>query len=239
MFAEIILNNNAKALNKIFDYEVPIEFEKKVHIGTRVFVPFGKSKTFEDGFIVKLKEISDYANKPIASVQEDYLDETKIELAKLMAQKYFCNLSECIKLMLPPGTASKKLDSRIKEKLGNFVYLAKEIDELEILIENKVIKSEKQIKIIRFLKENDGMYSPDLEAILEVGHGILKTLEKNGYIEYRQEEIKRNPFINKNVKTDKKKKLNEEQLPCYESIKKDIDSNNHSINLIFGITGSR
>ena len=44
MFAEIILNNNAKALNKIFDYEVPKELEKKVHIGARVFVPFGRSK---------------------------------------------------------------------------------------------------------------------------------------------------------------------------------------------------
>ena len=42
-----------------------------------------------------------------------------------MSQKYFCNLSECMKLMLPPGTSSKELENRMKEKTGNFVYLAK------------------------------------------------------------------------------------------------------------------
>ena len=240
MFAEIILNNNAKALNKIFDYEVPVELENKVHIGSRVFVPFGRSKTLEDGFIIGLKENSDYANKPISSCQEqDFISSDRIELAKLMANKYFCNISECMKLMLPPGTASKNLDSRMKEKTGNFVYLIKDKDEIEILIEQKIIKSEKHIRVLRFLYENSGIYSTELESFTDCSHSILKTLEKNGYIEFRKERIKRNPFFNKNINKDEDKIFTEEQQVCFDGIKYSIDHDEYSNNLIYGITGSR
>ena len=65
MIAEIIINSNARALNRIFDYIVPEEFEKEIKIGARVFVPFGNSKKLEDGFVIGLKESSEFANKPI------------------------------------------------------------------------------------------------------------------------------------------------------------------------------
>jgi primosomal protein N' (replication factor Y) len=240
MFAEVILNNNARALNKIFDYEVTKELEEKAHIGARVFVPFGRSKKLEDGFIVDLKEHSDFANKPLSSIEnQDFLTDTKIELAKLMAKKYFCNLSECIKLMLPPGTASNDIDGRMKEKTGNFVYLKKSKDEIEMLIDMKVIKSDKQIRSLKFLYENDGIYAPDLEVLADITHSIIKTLEKNGYIEIREEVIRRNPFLNKKVKKDEPKVLNEEQQECFYGIKYSIDNNIFSHNLIYGITGSR
>lgn len=67
MFAEVIINSNARALNKIFDYIVPNGMEKKIKIGARVFVPFGNGKKLEDGFIVNLKENSEFANKEISS----------------------------------------------------------------------------------------------------------------------------------------------------------------------------
>ena len=239
MFAEIILNNNAKALNKIFDYEVPKELEKKVHIGARVFVPFGRSKALEDGFIINLKENSEYANKKIASMEnQDFMTEEKINLAKLMAKKYFCNISECIKLMLPPGTTSKDIDDRMKEKKGNFVILKKTPEEIEILIDTKKIKSENHIRVLRFLYKNNEIYITDLEALADVSHSIIKTLEKNGYIEIKSEVIKRNPFINKNIKKDSPKILTEEQQVCFDGIKYYIDNNIYSSNLIYGITGS-
>lgn len=239
MIAEIIINNNAKALNKIFDYEIPQELEDRVHVGSRVFVPFGRSKALEDGFVIGIKEESEYANKPIASCEGDFIDSERIELAKLMSNKYFCNISECIKLMLPPGTASKELDNRTKEKTGNFVYLAKTEDEIEVLIEEKVIKSDKHIRVLRFLYENSGIYSADLETFADCSYAILKTLEKKGYIEFRQERMSRNPFINKNIKKDKAKILNDEQQKCFDGIKYSIDNHEFSYNLIYGITGSR
>ena len=62
-----------------------------------------------------------------------------------MARKYFCNISDCIKLMLAPGTWSKDEQNRMKDKKGNFVYLNIEKEELESFISDGKIKRENHI----------------------------------------------------------------------------------------------
>lgn len=63
MFAKVILNNKAKELNKTFDYQIPENLENSVHLGSRVFVSFGKVKT--DGYIIDFSEESDFECKYI------------------------------------------------------------------------------------------------------------------------------------------------------------------------------
>jgi len=240
VIAQIIINSNAKALNRIFDYIVPKELENEIHVGSRVFVPFGNSKKLEDGFVIELKEKSEFANKCVEKIAEEaYLTEDNIVLAKLMARKYFCNISDCIKLMLPPGTCGKTLESRTKEKVGNFVSLKMDIDEISFLIKNEKIKSDKHIRILNFLSENGETYISDLEILTEVNKSIFKTLERNGYVEILEKQIERNPFKHKNIEKDKSKKLTEEQMICFSDISKSIDNNEYSRNLIYGVTGSR
>lgn len=239
MFAEVIINNNARALNRVFDYEVPKNLEKDVFVGARILVPFGVKGKLEDGFIITLKEKSEFANKEISKIIPEFsLDEEKINLAKLMAYKYFCNISDCIKLMLPPGTSSKESNNWQKEKTGRFVYLKMPADQIKELIEEGKITREKHIKVLNFLAENNGIFVSDLEAITDVSSAIIKTLEKNGYIEFVEEQIQRNPFINKNVKRDKPKILTEEQEKAYNSISSYIENNEYKSSLIYGITGS-
>ena len=107
MVAEIIINTNAKQLNKTFDYIIPDQMKNKVTIGSRVFVPFGRIK-LQEGFVIQIKESSEFATKEIIEIEDSILPKEKIELAKLMARKYFCNVSDCIKLMLPPRYIYKK-----------------------------------------------------------------------------------------------------------------------------------
>ena len=155
MIAQVIINSNVKNLNRIFDYNVPSKMQGTICVGDRVLVPFGNKKTYEEGFIVGLKENTQYKVKDIAKIQEGIkLTEENIDLAKLMARRYFCNISDCIKLMLPPGTLNKNIDSRVKDKTLNFVYLKKDIEEIEEDIENKIIKSEKQKRVLYFLIQN-------------------------------------------------------------------------------------
>lgn len=240
MFAEVIINSNARALNRIFDYIVPKEMEDKIKIGSRVLVPFGRGKNLDDGFVINLKDASEFANKEIGRIDfEQSLTEENIVLAKLMARKYFCNISDCIKLMLPPGTSSKNLDNRAKEKTGNFVYLKKDEDEINFLIETGKLKSEKHIKVAKFLLDNDGTYITDLEVLTDVSKAVFKTMEKNGIIEIVEKQIERNPFSHKDIERDQPKKLTDEQSYCFNGIFEDIEFNKYSKNLIYGITGSR
>jgi len=240
MIAEIILNSNAKDLDKTFDYEVKEEMKDKIKIGSCVLVPFGRRKVLEEGFVVGFKESSEYNVKPIEKIEQNlFLNEQKVKIAKWISKRYFCNLSDSIKLMLPPGTTTKNIENRIKEKTNNFVYLKKENDEIEIEIEQGKIKSEKHIRILRFLMENDEITVSDLEMFTDTSRAIIKTLEKNGYIEIIERKVDRDPFLNKEVAKTEKLKLTIEQQKAYEKIEEAIEDRMNTEFLIFGVTGSR
>ena len=240
MIAEIILNSNAKDLDRTFDYSVPKELEDKMKIGSRVLVPFGKRKILEEGFVVNLKETTEFDTKDIVKVEENpFMDDKKVELAKWISKRYFANLSDSLKLMLPPGTTTKKQENRIKEKTDKFVYLKKLQEEIIFEIDTKKLKSEKQIRILKFLLQNDGIIVSDLEAFTDTSRNIMKTLEKNGYIEIVEKQIDRNPILNKKVDKTNKLEFTEEQKEAYKKIEKAIDSGKFSEFLLFGITGSR
>ena len=239
MIAQIIINSNVKNLNKIFDYNVPTDLEGTICVGDRVLVPFGNKKTFEEGFVIGLKEKTEYKVKDIVKIQNEIkLTKENIELAKLMAKRYFCNISDCIKLMLPPGTISKNIENRIKDKKQRFVYLKKDIEEIEQEIESKIIKSEKQKRVLNFLIQNDGIQTTDLEVITDTTSAILKTLQNKEYIEIIEQEVERNPFINKNIEKTNKLKLTPEQKEAFEKIEKEIKKENYKEFLLYGVTGS-
>ena len=133
MIAEVIINSNVKSLNKTIDYNIPISMEEKINIGSRVLVKFGNIKQLEEGFVVNIKESSEFEVKDIAVVEEkDFIDKPKVELAQWMAYRYFCNVSDCIKLMLPPGTGTKDLQKRVKEKSLNSVRILKNSVEITL-----------------------------------------------------------------------------------------------------------
>lgn len=234
MIAEVIINTIAKQLNQKYDYIIPNDMLKNIQIGARVFVPFGRKKQ-EEGFVIGIKEESKFANKEIIKIEDKILDKENIELAKLMSKRYFCNISDCIRLMLPPGNSTKKLDNRIKEKTGKFVYLKKDIEEVEFDIEKDIIKSEKQKRVLNFLFDNNGIHILDLELLTDTSRNIIKTLEKNGYIEVIENKIERNPFIHKKISKDKPLILTQEQEQAY----KKISQSKYNEFLIYGVTGSR
>ncbi len=239
MIVEVIINSNVKNLNRIFDYNVPIDIENDIKIGRRVFVPFGNMKEPQEGFIIGIKEKSEYEIKDILSIQkENSIEEDKIILAKLMARKYFCNISDCIKLMLPPGTTTKNIENRIKGKSARFIYLLKTEEEINEDIENNVIKSEKQKRILKFLLDNEEVSSIDLETFTDTTSANIKVLEKKGYIEIIEKTVERNPFINKNIIPTTNLTLTDEQKKAFDEISTSIKNNTFEEYLIFGVTGS-
>ena len=237
MIAEIVINRSAKRLNRTFDYNIPKDLEELIMIGSTVLVPFGKSSSLEEGYVINIKEKTTYEVKDIAKIKHN-LTEQQIELAKWMAKRYFCNISDCIKQMLTPGTKSKKQENNIQDKTINVVYLKKEIDEIQFDIEMEKIKSEKQKKILQFLKSNDGVTVPEIEMFTGGTRAIVKTLEKNGYVEIVEKKIERDPLVNKKVEKTENLKLTEEQQKAYDLVSQKIQQEQYEQFLLYGVTGS-
>ena len=237
MVAEVIINSTAKKLNRTFDYNIPAEMQELVQIGSKVLVPFGRFKQLEEAHVVKIKEKSEYEIKDIAKVETGLTDK-QIKLANWIAKRYFCNVSECIKLMQTPGTKAKDVNKRIQDKKINVVYLKKTIQEIDFDIETKVLKSEKQIKILNFVKKNEGCTIPEIEMFTDCSRAIANTLIKNGYLEVSEKKIERNPLQNKQIENTSKLKLTEEQQYAYEQVAYIIDNNEYNQFLLYGVTGS-
>ena len=237
MVAEVIINRTAKKLNTTFDYNIPKELEDYIVIGSKVLVPFGKGEKLEEGFVIKIKEKSEYQIKDIKKI-EDNLTDKQIALAKWMAKRYFCNISDCIKLMLTPGTRTKNKEKRIQDKTINMIYLGKDIEEIDYDIEIGKIKSEKQKRILEFIKNNEGSTIQEIEMFTDCSRAIINTLIKNGYLEIIEKKVERDPLVNKVANKTNKLVLTDEQKTAYEKVKKAIDKNVYEQFLLYGVTGS-
>ena len=237
MVAEVIINRTAKKLNKTFDYNIPIDIEEYITVGSKVLVPFGNGKTLEEGFVIKIKEKSEYEIKDIVKI-EDNLEIKQIELARWMAKRYFCNVSDCIKLMLTPGTRTRNKEKRVQSKKINTIYLKKDIEQIEFEIQTKKIKSEKQIKVLEFIKDNEGATLQEIELFTDCSKAIVNTLIKNDYLEIVEKIIERDPLQNKKISKSEKLELTLEQKNAYESVEKAINKNIYKTFLLYGVTGS-
>ena len=230
MIAEVIIDNKAKQLNRKFDYKIPENLEDLIEIGSRVLVPFANFKTLEQGYVINIKEKTEYEVKEISGLEEN-LPEEKIELARWMARKYFCNVSECIKLMLTPGTRNKDTNKRTTEKKMNFIYLEKETN-------NEPLRGEKQKKALEFITKNEGLTIKEIIEFAGVTRTTINSLIDKKYIKIEQKKVERNPLAFKNEEKNNKLELTDEQEIAYRSVEKAIEEIRFEEFLLYGVTGS-
>ena len=232
MVAEVIIDTSVKSLNKTFDYEIPTDLSDKVIVGSRVFVPFGNQKNLEEGIVVKIKEMSEYKVKEIKGLQKEQIKSEYISLAKWMSYRYFCNIAECLKLMLPPGRTAKDITKRVNEKTVNCFELNKSEDEIREALDNNLIRSEKQKNVLEYLLNNGKSTMSDIQLFNDASLAVVNSLVKKGFVRKEIEKVSRNPFVHKiGVKSVDLELTNEQQL-AYNSIK------NSGEYLLYGITGS-
>ncbi|MBO5178842.1 MAG: primosomal protein N' [Clostridia bacterium] len=223
MIAEVIVNSSVNKLNKTFDYEVPEGINAK--IGMRVLVPFSNRKKLEIGYIIGLKETTDYKCKPISKIVDEVFDEYKFEIIKWMANRYFCNISDVLKLFTPPGTGNN-LD-KVKIKTEKWVELCDGVD-----VES--IKSDKQKRIVEFLLDNKEAPVSEVLMFTDTTSAVMKTLEKNQIVSFFESEVQRDPFLHKVVERTQKLSLTDEQDKVFKS----IVTNKFDEYLLYGVTGS-
>ena len=125
MFAEIIIDQDAIALDRVFEYIIPDDLD--VSIGMRVYVPFGKR--ILQGYIINIKDSCEYDKnklKPIISKIEDFsaIKPEMLELMKFMAKKNHLKLASILRLFLP----AEMREGKVKELFETFYCINNEVD---------------------------------------------------------------------------------------------------------------
>lgn len=106
MFAQVYIDSNTTAIDRVYDYLVPEALKDVIKTAMRVAVPFGRGNRLCGAFVVglsdesgcdtdKLKYISHLIDTQPATT--DYL----IETAKFMRENYFCTYAEALRTVVP------------------------------------------------------------------------------------------------------------------------------------------
>lgn len=253
MFIKVILDNKTLDLNKTFDYIVPESFKEKVHIGSRVFVPFGRGNIKKAAYVIDLVDESEYATKEMLEILEgELLSENMIRLAKMMSKRYFCNISSCLKIMINPGNRNPEAKG-LKEKTKRYILLNHaEIENLKSLRTKKDIEKNslpgitaKQMAILDYFystnKEEEEIEEKLLSAEANVSMNIINRLvDKNILIkiEKKEEPLGADLINTISRKEDQKKILTKEQENIFSYLKTSADKAEYEEILLHGITGS-
>ncbi|NOX61687.1 MAG: primosomal protein N' [Chloroflexi bacterium] len=95
--------------SQVFTYGILREQAGRVKPGQVWWVPFGKSK--QQGVVLRLSHEAprDFAVKPLSEpvMDEPALTAAQLELALWLSRRYLAPLSECMRLILPPGFGAR------------------------------------------------------------------------------------------------------------------------------------
>ncbi|MBQ9024250.1 MAG: primosomal protein N' [Bacilli bacterium] len=221
MVVSVLVEISFNKQEKTFDYLVPDNLVNDIQIGKRVLVPFGKQKL--EGFIMDIKENSDYELKEIITIidKEPILTQELLTLGKEIQKEILCNLISIYQTMLPKGYKAKNKDN-INIKYNKYIKIINKEKAIDFI---NTSKAKKQIQIVEDLlnkeKELKNKYSNNL---------IKELLNKDIIIEEKEEIYRIN--INEDIKPIVN--LNPYQIEA----KNKIDNSNKDVILLHGITGS-
>lgn len=221
MIISVLVEISINKKEKTFDYLVPDEMKNMIQIGKRVLVPFGAQKL--EGFIIDIKNKSEYDLKPIIKVidTEPILTEELLKLGKEISDDIVCNLIKIYQTMLPAGyKASNKTNMTIKE--DKYIRLVSKDIGCDFI---KSSKAKKQIEIVNDLLENNMVLKNKYS-----NNTIKSLLDKEIIVEEKKEKYR----IDNTCEIEELKKLNSYQLDSYNKIK----NSSKDVVLLHGVTGS-
>ncbi|NMB00986.1 MAG: primosomal protein N' [Firmicutes bacterium] len=229
LYAGVIVDIRAEAVNRVFQYAVPPHLNGQIQIGHRVLVPFGRRKL--EGYVIELShklEIEEHKLREIL----DLLDPTPIilpslvELAHWMAQKYVGLFSEALQYMLPPAFRYGK--ERVGAKTGQVVTLLVEDPELR---KNAVA----QRRVVDVLKTKRQILASELITLTNTSYATLQALERQGVISLSLTRLERN--VEWALVPDPEVTLTDQQRAAVDLVLTELQGERRPV-LLHGVTGS-
>ena len=247
MFADIIIDIVHEAVDRIFEYRIPVHMESRAALGKTVLIPFGAGNRTRTGYIVGMKEIPDYDPaliKDIIDIRENEIESQRrlIELAVFMKQEYGCTMIQAMKTVLP---VQEKMN-REESKTVILTVSREKAEEMLIHYEAKHQVAKARV-LKRLLREWNNQKQPEQKEVSvsythilkeeKISLPTLKSMEKDGVITVCTDCHFRNP-IKSPVATHQIHPLNPAQQLIYEEFVRDYDEGIRRTYLLHGVTGS-
>ncbi len=219
MYAEVLVEIKAKALDKTFTYKIPDG--TNLEVGMRVLVPFGKRKL--EGFVLKINNSGDfdYEIKEIISVIDDkpVINSEMLKLGEYISKKTLSPLICAYQTMLPRALKAKN-GFNVNKKYVSYLVINKDGSDL---------KTDKQKEVYNFVKDGGKVLKKDAALISTY---TVKSLLDKGYFKEINEEVYR---LDDNADLEK---LDYELTDSQKEVLDRVSFSSFKPYLLHGVTGS-
>lgn len=219
MYAQVLVELKAKAIDKTFTYKIPDGFN--VLVGMRVLVPFGRQKL--EGFVLKIEKSKnlDYEVKEIISVidEKPIINEEMLKLGIYISKKTLSPLVSCYQTMLPKALKAKH----------NFNINKKYVSYLSVSDKEAILKTDKQKEVYNFIKEKALVLKKEANNISVY---TVKSLLEKGYIKETLKEVYR---LDDEIKEEK---VSYELTDDQKAVLDKVNLSSFKPYLLHGVTGS-
>ncbi len=221
MIIEVLVELQARAVDKYFTYKVPKELEKKIQVGVRVLVPFASFKLI--GFVTKIvaNYNREYELKEIFEVIDEdvILNQELLDLGIYISKTRIATLISCYQAMLPNGYKAKSKKT-VSSKFETYVNVC-----FQKLKEFKL--TDKQQEIVNYLLKNKN-----------VTYHYLKTINTSVDTLLKKEILKKERLEVYRLKQDFQLKEKYPLTPDQKRVVNSVNLNNYQTYLLYGVTGS-
>jgi primosomal protein N' (replication factor Y) (superfamily II helicase) len=236
-FVRVIID---RAIQRELDYSVPETLADRVHVGSRVRVPF-RDKSALATVLAALERSDAKGIRPIEALVGDgpILSESLLELAKWMSAYYCCPIETVMRSLLPQ--VIRRAEIGWKKQL--VVYPAK-IDKSEPDWQQTIDKLRRRApRQAELLEEIAKLEKPtpatQLLRAASVDNQTLRSLAKRGLIDLREEAVERDPHADEQFIATGNLELNAEQIAALKKVTEALTTAETAKPiLLHGVTGS-
>lgn len=239
LYADIIIDISHEKVDKSFQYVVPPELEKEIHLGMVVSIPFGSGNHIRKGYVIGFSHTSkvgpEVQLKSIvgAETADETTEARLIALAAWMKEQYGSTMIQALKTVLP-------IQKKVKAREERWITLLISREEGEKLLKKlRSTRFKARIRLLEALLEKGRIEASVALKELGTTASVLKYFSDNQIAALESDEVYRNAICGKdNIPRTEKNLLSQSQELAVRAIKEEWRKEASRPVLLYGVTGS-
>lgn len=192
MYAQVIVDIAVSEVDRVFTYRVPPDLA--LTGGYRVKVPFGSM--VKEGWVVGVSDTTDVPAdrlRDVLSVMEDYpaLPPVLLELARYLADKLGCPLSQALRLMIP----AEMRKSRVKTKTEPAAQIIVPPETIQQYLDGLSKRLLRKRMLLTLLKDGEIHPVSEIRELVRNPGEVLEDLADRGLVRVFEQEVLRKPRL--------------------------------------------
>lgn len=235
-YVDIIIDISHEAIDRAFQYELPVSLRDRIAVGMQVRIPFGRGNHLRTGYVIAISDVPQYDVDKIKSVhsiveKQVPMEGQLIQLAAWMKDTYGSTMYQALKTVMPVKEAVRPVEKKT-------IQLSVETEEGQIrLLEYRRKHNAAKVRMLEALLEHGEVPYELARNKLNISPSTFGRLQEEGTIRILTETQYREAGTHRRL-MEPEPELNAEQQELVDAFAQDYTAGRRETYLLYGVTGS-